>query len=226
MSLTPEIKSHEDVLRENWGKASRVTLSATFTLFLLSRGEKSGANKILEAFGFDWTALNPYAVGLFGVPIVAILIFWSLWWARAFAQREAGNRWHERIATKSDLSQVGSKARTLALWSLFLYVILPIIGLAALEGKFLHGTFSFSTTGAYSCPKECVPEVGIFNHFWPSHGLQSVGDTPYRYSENLTYLPPWQAIIWVALGLGVLIYTTLYLRLIWSGRKQHEGPMA
>jgi hypothetical protein len=51
-------------------------------------------------------------------------------------------------------------------------------------------------------------------HFWPSHGLQSILDTPYRYEGNLTYLPPWQAILWVALGIGVVGYACFYLRLL------------
>ena len=209
-----DAKSPDDVLRENWGKASRFTLSATVALFLLSRGAKAGANKIPEAFGLDWSTLNPYAVGLFGTPVIAVLCIWCLWWARAFAKRQAGKKWYERVVTKTDLSQVSDSARTLAVWSLVLYIMLPVIGLAALEGKFLHGTFYFSTTGAYSCPVDCVAEGAALSHFWPHHGFQNIWDTPYRYEGNLTYLAPWQGYIWVALGIGVLAYLVSYTALL------------
>jgi len=29
---------------------------------------------------------------------------------------------------------------------------MPIVGLGALEAKFLHGTFYFSKTGGFACP--------------------------------------------------------------------------
>ena len=216
MSGGAGVKKPDDVLRENWAKASRLTLSATVALFLLSRGAKAGANKLLEAFGLDWSALNPYAIGLFGVPVIAALCIWSLWWARAFAKRQGGKKWYERVVTKADLGQLSDKAKTLAVWSLILYMALPIIGLAALEGKFLHGTFYFSTTGAYSCPKDCVSEGATLAHFWPPHGLQDIWDSPYRYEGDLTYLPPWQPVIWMIMGLGVVIYAWFYAKLLFT----------
>jgi hypothetical protein len=209
-------KGPEQVLRENWGRASRTTLTAAAVLFLLSRGQKAAPSEIMKAVGLDWSALNPYAIGLFGVPVLAALCFWTIWWARAFAKTRTSKAWYERIATKTDLGNVGDKARTLACWSLVMFLALPVAGLAALLGKFLNGSFYFSITNEYSClpdraPQNCKPES---SHFWPSHGLQSIWDTPYRYEGNLTYLPPWQALIWVALCLGVLVYSALYFRLL------------
>jgi hypothetical protein len=219
----PDTKTPEDVLRENWGKASRATLSASAVLFIMSRGQKAALGDFLKSTGLDWSALNPYAIGLFGVPVVAALCFWSIWWARAFAQTQLSKPWFLRVATKADLSKVGDKARTMACWMLFCYLLLPITALAALEGKFLNGAFYFSTTNEYSClpgraHENCLPELGCSAHFWPSHGLQSVLDTPYRYEGNLTYLPPWQAMVWVALGIGVAVYAGCYCRLLFRRR--------
>jgi hypothetical protein len=59
-------KGPEQVLRENWGRASRTTLTAAAVLFLLSRGQKAAPSEIMKAVGLDWSALNPYAIGLFG----------------------------------------------------------------------------------------------------------------------------------------------------------------
>jgi hypothetical protein len=209
-----DAKNPDDVLRENWAKASRLTLSGTLALFLLTRGAKAGANKIFEILGLDWSSLNAYAVALFGVPVVAALCVWGLWWARTFAKRRVGKVWYVRIITKSDLGQAPGKARTLAIWSLILFVALPVIGLGALEAKFLHGTFYYATTGDFSCPTNCVPEIGVAAHFWPAHGLPNIFDTAYRYEGNLTYVPVWQPILWLAFGIGVLVYALSYLRLV------------
>jgi hypothetical protein len=214
-----DTKGPEDVLRGNWERASRTTLTAAVVLFLLSRGQKAAPSEIMKMLGLDWSSLNPYAIGLFGVPVLAALCFWTLWWARAFAQSQSSKAWHERVATKTDLSGVGNKAKTLVCWSLVMYVVLPVAGLAGLLGKFLNGAFYFAMTNAYSClperaPQDCTPEGSGMAHFWPSHGVQSIWNTPYRYEGNLTYLPPWQAVIWVALCLGVLIYAGLYFRLL------------
>ena len=176
----PDAKSPAEILRENWGKASRTTLTASAVLFILSRGQKATPSELLKAFGLDWTALNPYAIGLFGVPVIAALCLWTLWWARTYAlSRRSSTAWYERVATKTDLSQVGEEARTLAGWSLVLYVLLPIVALAALEGKFLNGTFSFSITNEYSClpdrsPQNCLPQGSGLAHFWPPSRLQSI----------------------------------------------------
>ena len=208
-------KGPDDVLRDNWAKASRLTLSAAASIFILSRGAKSGASKILEAFGLDWSSLNPYAVALFGVPTVAVLSLWSLWLAHAFARRHAGEPWHARVVTKGDLSQAGAIRPTMAAWSVLVFVVLPLAGLASLEDKFLSGTFYFSTTGGYSCPEGCVVEgQDAAAHLVPAHGLRDVLDTPYRYEGNLTYLPPWQPIIWLALGLAVALYAARYAALL------------
>ena len=145
-------KGPDDVLRDAWAKASRLTLSAAASIFILSRGAKSGANKILEAFGLDWASLNAYAVALFGVPTVSVLLLWSLWLAHAFARRHASEPWHGRVVTKGDLSQAGAIRPTMAAWSLVTFLALPLAGLASLEDKFLSGTFLFATTGGYSCP--------------------------------------------------------------------------
>ena len=96
-------KNSTDTLREHWGKASRLTLSGTIALFLMTRGAKSGAGKIFEILGLDWSALNAYAVALFGVPVVAGLCVWSLWWAKAFARQHTGKAWAGRVITKADL---------------------------------------------------------------------------------------------------------------------------
>jgi hypothetical protein len=216
-----EAKDPDAGLRENWVKASRLALSAAFALFLLSRGAKVGANKILEAFGLDWGALNPYSVGLFGVPVIAVLCCWALWWARTYARRHSEEPWYARVVTKSDLGKVGEKARTLAGWSLTLYVLLPVIGLAALELKFLHGTFRVADSDAASCAGSRLEGVWL-DHFWPPCGLRSVWASPYRYDGNLTYVPPWQAIIWVAAGIGVGLYALRYLYLVFRPACSHR----
>jgi hypothetical protein len=214
-------KSPGDVLRDNWSRASRATLTVSVVLFLLSRGQRAAPNEFMKALGVDWSGLNPYAIGLFGVPVVAVLCLWTIWWAWTFARSQpAPKKWYERVATKTDLSKVGGDtARTLARWSLVLYVFIPVIGLMTLEGKFLNGAFSFSTTNQYSClpersPQDCLPEGSGLAHFWPPHGLRNVLHTPYRYQGNLTYLPPWQAIFWVALGLGVIVCAARYCKLL------------
>jgi hypothetical protein len=226
MSGSVSAKNPDDMLRDSWSKASRMTLSATLALFLLSRGAKTGANKLLEVLGLDWSALNPYAVGLFGVPVVAALCFWSLWWASAFARRHVDKPWYKRVATKTDLDHLGDRASTVAGMSLFIFAVLPIVGLMALEGKFLNGAFYYSSTGSFSCPDGCTQEDGFFSHLSSAEGwFQSVLNTPFRYYGNLTYLPPWQGIIWIALGLGVLIYAAFYARLLFH-REQPRATSA
>lgn len=207
-------KNPKDMLREQWSKASRLTLSGTVALFLLTRGAKSGAGKILEILGLDWSSLNAYAVALFGVPVVATLCVWSLWWAKAFAKRQTGGKWFERVVTRTDLALIPERARTIAIWSLILFVALPLIGLGALEAKFLHGTFYFSMDGRFSCPVNCTAEIGIFAHFWPANGFPNILNTPYRYDGNLTYLPVVQPILWLLFGIGALVYALSYLRLV------------
>ena len=39
-------------------------------------------------------------------------------------------------------------------------------------------------------------------------------DTPYRYEGNLTYLPPWQPMVWIALGVAVGLYAARYAVLL------------
>ncbi len=152
----------------------------------MTRGAKSGAGKILEIFSLDWSSLTAYAVALFGVPIVAGLCIWSFWWAKAFALRQTDKVWFARVATKSALLSVPKKAQTLAIWSLIFFVALPLIGLGALELKFLHGSFSFAQDGGFNCPTNCVLEDGKWAHFQPDHGFPNILDTPYRYDGNLT----------------------------------------
>jgi hypothetical protein len=217
-------KSPDDMLREQWGKASRLTLSGTVALFLLTRVAKSGAGKILEILGLDWSSLNAHAVALLGVPVVATLCVWSLWWAKAFARRHTDGAWFEKVVTKSDLGLISDKARTVAIWSLILFVALPLIGLSILEGTFLHGNFYFAVDGNFSCPQNCKEEVGVLAHFWPANGLPDVFKTAYRYDGNLTYVPVWQPILWLLFGVGALIYAVTYLRLILqtSESRQHS----
>lgn len=209
-------KNPNDMLREQWGKASRLTLSGTVALFLLTRGAKSGAGKILEIIGLDWSSLNAYAVALLGVPVVAALCVWSLWWAKAFARHQTGGDWFGRVVTKADLALIPERARIVAIWSLILFVALPLIGLGVLEAKFLHGTFYFATDGGFSCPQNCKEEVGVLAHFWPANGFPNIFDTPYRYNGNLTYVPVMQPIVWLLFGVGVLVYAISYLRLVFQ----------
>lgn len=218
-------KIRDDILRENWAKASRLTLSGTLALFLMTRGAKTGANRIFEVFGLDWSALNPYAVALFGVPVVAALCAWSFWFARAFAKNHIDEVWFKRVITKIDLNQLDREARKLAIWSLILYIALPVIGLGTLEAKFLHGPFSFSKSGGFSCPKDCVPETGMFAHFWPKNGLPNVFDTPYRFEGNLTYVPLWQPLLWLGFGLAVALYAVLYSRMLWIPPRPHTKSL-
>ncbi|MCP3385980.1 hypothetical protein NLM31_36900 [Bradyrhizobium sp. CCGUVB4N] len=209
-------KSPDNMLREQWSKASRLTLSGTVALFLLTRGAKSGAGKILEILGVDWSSLNAHAVALLGVPVVATLCVWSLWWAKAFARRHADGAWFGKVVTKSDLGLISDKARTVAIWSLILFVALPLVGLGILEGTFLHGNFYFAVDGNFSCPQNCKEEVGVLAHFWPANGLPDVFSTAYRYDGNLTYVPFWQPILWLLLGVGALLYALSYLRLVFG----------
>ncbi|MCC8959223.1 hypothetical protein H8B02_39240 [Bradyrhizobium sp. Pear77] len=217
-------KSPDEMLREQWGKASRLTLSGTVALFLLTRGAKSGAGKILEILGLDWSSLNAHAVALLGVPVVATLCVWSLWWAKAFARRHTGGAWFDRVVTKSDLGLISDRARMVAIWSLILFVALPLIGLGILEGTFLHGNFYFTVDGNFNCPENCKQEIGVWAHFWPANGLPNVFKTAYRYDGNLTYVPFWQPILWLLFGVGALIYALSYLRLIFqtSASRQHS----
>ncbi|WP_156947578.1 hypothetical protein [Bradyrhizobium sp. WSM3983] len=207
-------KNPDDLLREQWGKASRLTLSGTVALFLLTRGAKSGAGKILEILGVDWASLKPHAVALLGVPVVAALIVWSLWWAKAFARRHADGTWIDRVVTKSGLGLISDKPRTLAIWSLILFVVLPLVGLGLLEGTFLQGDFYFSIDGNFSCPENCKLETGLMSHFWPANGLPDVFKTAYRYDGNLTYVPLWQPILWLLLGAGAFAYAVSYICVI------------
>src|SRR5579871_4306373 len=209
-------KSPDDMLREQWGKASRLTLSGTVTLFLLTRGAKSGAGKILEIIGLDWSSLNAHAVALLGGPFVATLCVWSLWWAKAFARRHADGTWLDKVVTKSDLGLISDKARTVAIWSLIFFVALPLVGLGVLEGTFLHGNFYFAIDGNFSCPQNCKEEVGVLAHFWPANGFPNVFDTAYRYDGNLTYVPIFQPILWLIFGVGALAYAVSYLRLVFE----------
>jgi hypothetical protein len=209
-------KDPDELLRERWSKASRLTLSGAGALFLLTRGAKSGAGKILEIFGLDWSSLNPHAVALFGVPVVAGLYVWSLWWARAYAHRQSGAGWVAKVVTASNIALIPERAPTAAIWSLLLFVALPLIGLAALEGTFLHGIFYYATDGGFSCPQNCKEEVGVLAHFWPANGFPDLLDTPYRYIGNLTYVPVVQPILWLLFGFGALFYAAFYLRLIFQ----------
>lgn len=209
-------KDPNDLLRERWSKASRLMLSATIALFLLTRGAKSGAGKILEILGIDWSSLNPHAVALLGVPVVAGLYVWSLWWAKAFARRQAGAGWVGKVVTSSNLGVIPEQARTMAIWSLFVFVVLPLLGLGALEGKFLYGPFFYSTDGGFSCPQNCVEETGAFAHFLPANGFPNLSDTPYRYIGNLTYLPVVQPVLWLLFGVCALAYAVSYLRLVFE----------
>ena len=108
------------------------------------------------------------------------------------------------------------EGRTAAIWSLILFVALPLIGLGALEAKFLHGTFYFATDGGFDCSKNCEEEVGVLAHFWPAHGFPDVFDTSYRYAGNLTYVPFVQPIVWLLFGIGALAYAVSYLRLVFG----------
>jgi hypothetical protein len=216
-------RSPNDMLREQWGKASRLTLSGTVALFLLTRGAKSGAGKILEIIGLDWSSLNAHAVALLGVPVVATLCVWSLWWAKAFARRQTGGDWFEKVVTKADLGLISDKARTVAIWSLILFVALPLIGLGVLEATFLHGKFYFATDGSFSCPQNCKAELGVLAHFWPENGFPDVFDTPYRYDGNLAYVPVVQPVLWLLFGVGALTYAVSYLRLVF--RSSHRHPV-
>ena len=91
-----------------------------------------------------------------------------------------------------------------------------MIGLGALELKFLHGSFSFAQDGGFGCPTNCVPENGRWAHFWPDHGFPNILDAPYRYDGNLTYLPVVQPVLWLAMGVGALAYATSYLRVVFT----------
>ena len=225
----PDPKSREDVLREGWLKASRATVGTGAVLFLLSRGQKTEAGELLKALGPDWSALNPYAIGLFGVPVMVVLCFWTLWWARAFAKAQSSSRaWHARVATKTNLAASGPDGQIIACWSLVVYVAMPIAILATLLGKFLNGRFYFSDAHGHSCLVEngvqpCTREGSGGLHFAPPHGLRSLWDTPYRYEGNLTYVPPWQGLVMVGLSLAVVMYLASYVRLLLRRTNDHGG---
>lgn len=126
------------------------------------------------------------------------------------------------MATKSDLRLISDKARTVAIWSLILFVALPLLGLAILEGTFLRRSLYFAIDGNFSCPQNCKEEVGVLAHFWPANGLPDVSKTAYRYDGNLNYVPVWQPILWLLFGIGALIYAVSYLRLIFGNSASRQ----
>lgn len=122
------------------------------------------------------------------------------------------------MATKSDLRLISDKARTVAIWSLILFVALPLLGLAILEGTFLRRSLYFAIDGNFSCPQNCKEEVGVLAHFWPANGLPDVSKTAYRYDGNLTYVPVWQPILWLLFGWSFDLCRVLFAANLWKLR--------
>ena len=141
--------SRMPTIRENWGKASRTTISAAVVLVIFSRGQKTTDNETLKMLGINTDKLTPYSVTLFAVPIMVGLCLWTIYWAMVYAKAaraefKVPGYWH-RIATKPDLYTIRQTTKAATHTSFFVFIFLPVFALWCLEVKFLNGAVWLAT---------------------------------------------------------------------------------
>jgi len=154
--------------------------------YFLSAAAKSGRQDSRNPWA-GWSSLQRHAVALLGVPVVATLCVWSLWWRRLLPRRHTDGAWFDKVVSKSDLGLISDKARTVAIWSLILFVALPLLGLGVLEA--VSTAISTSRSTALQLSENCRRMVGVLAHFWPANGLRTFSRRPIATTEILTYVP-------------------------------------
>jgi hypothetical protein len=169
--------------------------------------------------------LDPYAVTLFGIPLLSAILVAVVFIGRAYARTFRGeSRWAFKVPPIVEGLSGSSLHRPVTLVMFAAFVLLPWFALGRATFKFFDGRYYYASVASAGCneaamSQSCECMGNRLKHFRPKHGTGSWTNTPYRYEGNKTYIPVVFPSFFLGLALWVSLYCAAYVTMIL--RREH-----
>jgi hypothetical protein len=205
-----DAETEKKVAAALWKPVGSFCLLAALALLAAMTSERVGPGLL------SFIGQNPFAITLFGIPVLAgaLVALSIIGGAYAKAARGASEWAMLTPPIVDDVSQssLGFIASVVILTG---FLVIPWATLGMANVKFFQGTFYFSTDAGKGCEdKDTCENLGSgWNHFHAVHGL-SLTNTHYRYEGNKTYIPIVYPIIVIALSIWASVFCVRYFILI------------
>lgn len=206
--------SEKKVATAIWKPVGGFGLLSSLALLAAMTSEKVGPS-VLSFIG-----QNPFAITLFGIPVLSAVLVALCVAGRAYACSVGGTtRWDTRVPPIVEELEQSSLSGRVSLVILAGFVLVPALTLLMANMKFFEGTFYFSSPASKGCDeKQTCENLGAgWHHFHAVHGLNFT-NTPYRYEGNKTYIPIVYPVLLLGFSTCALALCVRYLALIFFGQ--------